>query len=71
LPAQAAVRSRHDGWPPTTWGIGTPAGPSVFFGQHDRDHAPGYDGVGRIGRVVGQALIVIDPMQAAARPQRL
>jgi hypothetical protein len=21
LPAQAAFRSRHDGWPPTTWGL--------------------------------------------------
>jgi hypothetical protein len=49
LPAQAAVRSRHDGSPPTTWGNGTPAAASVFFGQHDCDDAPGYGRVGRIG----------------------
>jgi hypothetical protein len=33
--------------------------PSVFFGQHDRDDAPRYGGVGRIGQVVGETLIVI------------
>jgi hypothetical protein len=57
------IRLRHDGWPPMTWGnegsrVG-PAAPSVFFGQHDRDDAPGYGRVGRIGRVVRQVLIVI------------
>jgi CHAT domain len=34
---------RHDGWPPTTWGNGSATAASVFFGQHDRDHAHGED----------------------------
>jgi hypothetical protein len=38
---------------------------SVFVGKHDRDHTDRDSRVSRVGRVVVQAAVEIDPMQAA------
>jgi hypothetical protein len=46
-------------------------GRSVLVSEYDRDHADRHSRVGRIGGQVLQVPIKIDPMQAAARPQRL
>ena len=32
---------------------------SILFGQHDRDHALGDRRIGRVGGVVGEALVVV------------
>ena len=38
---------------------GTPAAPSIFFGQHDRNDAPRDGRVSRIGRVVHKIFVVV------------
>ena len=42
------------------------AASSVFFSQHDRDHALGDRGIGWIGGVVRKGLVEVDPMSGTA-----
>ena len=43
----------------------------IFLGKQDGKNATGHGGIGRVARAPVKQRIVIDPMQAAARPQRL
>ena len=44
-----------------SWHVSTASaeGSSVFLRQHDRDHSLGDRGIGRVGRMTGEGLVVI------------
>jgi hypothetical protein len=41
---------------------------SVFFGQHDRDHALGNGGVCRVGRVLAEVAVVVINLEEESVP---
>src|ERR1019366_7179974 len=45
--------------------------PSIFLGQHDGDHPLGHIRIGRVGRVDGQALVVVIDLEKDFVPVRV